>query len=165
MSGEIRNFFTFDLSSLSDAVVSATLRLTRFDYYSSADSEIYGLFDVSTDTAILNDTNGVNAAIYADLGTGVSYGEFEVFSTSDPNDVLTFVLNAAAIDAINAASGGWFSIGGVLLSPGSPSQDVEGLFAGSHKDDGVQELVLEVIPEPATITLLAIGALLVRKRQ
>ncbi|MBN1795779.1 MAG: hypothetical protein JW804_03830 [Sedimentisphaerales bacterium] len=160
-----RNFFTFDLSSLSDAVLSATLQLTRFKYLSTADSETLGIFDVTTDAATLNDKNGINAAIYNDLGSGTSYGQFEVLSTGSEDDVLSFSLNSAAIANINSAAGGWFSIGGAILSFGSPIYGgAEGLFGFSHEEDGTQCLVLEVIPEPISVLLLGLGALLLRKQ-
>jgi len=158
------NFFTFDLSSLDATVLSATLELTRFMYASSADSEVLGLFDVSTDALTLNNNVGINLTIYDDLGTGVSYGEFEVLSEGLETDVLTFELNASAIFDINVGKGGWFSIGGALLSLGSPMPDgTEGLF-GASNDTGVQRLVLEVIPEPTTFVLLGLGVLLFRRR-
>lgn len=40
--------------------------------------ETYALFDVSTDAATLNQNEGLNAAIFADLGSGTSYGAFDV---------------------------------------------------------------------------------------
>ena len=159
-----RNFFTFDLSSLSIPVISATLELTRFEYVSTAESETFGLFDVSTDAVTLNDNVGINLAIYDDLGSGISYGEFEVSSEGLETDVLSFQLNAAAIGDINAAKGGWFSIGGALLSPGSPVGDGTELLFGYSQDGGVQRLVLEVVPEPTTLSLVGAGALLLRIR-
>ena len=157
-----RNFFTFDLSSLTFPVISATLELTRFNYLSSADSETFGLFDVSTDAVTLNNNVGTSESIYNDLGSGISYGQFEILSDDLSTDVLSFELNAAAISDINAAIGGWFSIGGDLLSLGSPIRDnAEALF-GSSQDGGVQHLVLEVVPEPATLLLVGLGTLFLR---
>jgi len=131
---------------------------------SSAESETFGLFDVSTDAVTLNNNVGTSLSIYDDLGSGVSYGEFEILSEGLSTDVLSFELNAAAIADINAGKGGWFSIGGALLSFGSPvGSGTEGLF-GSSEDGGVQRLVLEVIPEPGTLFLFGIGVLLVRMR-
>ena len=164
-SGDLsRNFFTFDLSSLTLPVTSARLELTRFNYLSFAESEILGLFDVSTDAVTLNNNVGTSASIYDDLGSGVSYGEFEVLSEGLETDVLSFQLNASAISDIDTARGGWFSIGGDLLSPGSPVGDGTELLFGSSLDGGVQRLVLDVVPEPSTIALFVLGGLLVRKR-
>ena len=158
-----RNFFTFDLSSLALTVTSATLELTRFNYLSSAESETFGLFDVSIDAVTLNNNVGTSASIYDDLGSGVSYGEFDILSDGLSTDILSFNLNDAALTDINAAKGGWFSIGGALLSFGSPvGSGTEALF-GSSQDGGVQRLVLEVVPEPTTFVLLGLGGLLVRR--
>jgi hypothetical protein len=159
-----RNFFSFDLSTQNLPVISATLELTRFNYLSSAESETFGLFDVSTDAATLNNNVGTSESIYNDLGSGVSYGQFEVLSEGLSTDELSFELNAAALSDINAAKGGWFSIGGALLSFGSPvGSGTEALF-GSSQDGGVQRLVLEVVPEPATFLLVAVGGLFLRRR-
>jgi len=152
-----RSFFTFDLASLSLPVISATLELTRFNYLSTAESETFGLFDVSTDAVTLNNNTGINLTIFNDLGTGVSYGEFEILSDGLSTDVLSFELNAAAISDINATIGGWFSIGGALLSPSLPAA-----IFGSSQDGGVQRLVLEVVPEPATLVLVGLGTLFLR---
>ncbi len=159
------NFFTFDLSSLALPVISATLELTRFNYLSSAESETFGLFDVSTDAITLNNNVGINLTIYDDLGTGISYGQFEIFSDGLETDILSFELNAAAIADIDAAGGGWFSIGGDLLSLGSPVGDGTELLFGSSIDGGVQRLVLEVIPEPATLVLVGLGSLFLKRRK
>ena len=160
-----RNFFTFDFSSLTLPVTSARLELTRFYYDSTAESEIFGLFDVLTDAITLNNNVGTSASIYDDLGSGASYGEFEIFSEGLETDVLTFELNAAAIADINAGKGGWFSIGGALMSPGSPVGDGTESIFGSSQDGGVQQLIVEVIPEPATVVLVGLGVLLLRRRR
>ena len=77
---------------------------------------------------------------------------------------MSFELNSAAIFDINAAMGGWFSVGGSLLSLGSPMPSgTEGFFGGSN-GSGEQRLVLEVVPEPATIALFILGGLLLRTR-
>ena len=163
--GDHRSFFTFDLSSLSLPVISATLELTRFEYWSTAESETLGLFDVSTDAVTLNNNVGTNESVYNDLGTGVSYGEFEILREELSTDVLSFNLNAEAIFDINAAMGGWFSVGGSLLSPGSPMPDGTELLFGVSQYDRVQQLIVEVIPEPGTLFLLGLGGLFVRKRR
>jgi len=151
------NFFTFDLSTLTLPVISAKLELTRYMYASTADSEVLGLFDVSTDAVTLNNNTGINLTIFNDLDTGVSYGQFEIFSEGLETDVLSFQLNSAAIGDINAAMGGWFSIGGALLSPDPPA----GIF-GTSNGSGVQRLVIEVVPEPTTFALFVLGGLLLR---
>jgi hypothetical protein len=108
---ELRDFFSFDLSSACPAS-SVTLQLTRFD---QTDPVTYSLFDVSTPAATLNANDGVSQTIFDDLGTGTSFGSFSV-TTGAPEDVLSFPLNADGVAAFNAARGGFFSIGGSIGS-------------------------------------------------
>jgi hypothetical protein len=168
-----RNFFTFDLSALSlvgQTVISATLLLDPFNYESGGLSETIGFFDVSTNAATLNNNTGVNAGIFADLGSGTSYGSFVVPAyapgTSPGGVPLAFFLDAAALADIASSAGGFFSIGGALLTMGD-SPDAFGqerLFSNSsssHAPNSVQSLVIETapaeIPEPASLFLLGAG--------
>jgi len=159
-SQTFRNFFTFDLASLPGdfTVVSARLRLTRFQSSSeNEDFERIEFFDVSTDAATLNNNVGANAAIYADLGSGTSYGAFNVLgdrNSSSPSAVLQFPLNPAALADIESAAGGFFSMGGTLIS----DDGADFLFGGST-DEFVQELVVEAVPEPGSSGLLMLGLL------
>ena len=157
-----RNFFTFDLSSLTGAVVSATLELRRS--FNQSSSPTLGLFDVSTDPATLNNNTGTSAGIFDDLGSGKSYGAFRV-PDGAADDVLRFPLNAAAIADIQARAGGFFSIGGAILGGGF-------LFGGGggSEGSGIQRLVVVAetveapIPEPATVTYVLVGAAALLRR-
>ena len=158
--------------------MSARLELVSYSYLSSASSETYGLFDVHTDAVTLNYNEGTNPTIFADLGSGVSYGTFlverpppwiptpTIANSSTDSNVLTFQLNADAIANINATAGGFFSIGGTLLTLDGTTNYFgdEGLFGFSY-GTGPQLLILEVIPEPATLLLLALGAVLLRTKR
>ena len=141
---EFRNFFTFDLSSLSGTVISANLELKR-GVNAGETNHVYGLFDVSTDAATLNNNSSLNADIFNDLGTGTSYGTFNVpgtFIRSRDGGNLILPLNAAAVADINAAAGGFFSIGGALLNlSGSANAPVEQLILGGSGNSGIQRLV------------------------
>jgi hypothetical protein len=172
-----RSFFTFDLSGLdlTDVVITgATLSLTRGQYSSPNAFEPLGFFDVSTDAATLNNNSSISDAIYDDLGTGVSYGSFDVsaYNEADALLALTFSLNASALADITAAAGGYFSIGGAMLSPTRFATLFGGTSSlGGPAYVGPQTLVLETapraVPEPRTLLLLATGVLalgLVRKR-
>lgn len=162
-----RNFFTFDLSDLDPAlnVVSARLEVRRAGSYPFGipNTQTYQLFDVSTDAQTLNLTLLNDSAIFEDLGTGASYGTFDV--PSGPSaDTLTFNLNAAALTDIQAAAGGFFSIGGNIDLTGKDLTQDQALFVGSGSGtatNGIQRLVLEVtpIPEPGSLALLGLGAL------
>jgi FIMAH domain-containing protein len=146
-----RSFFTFDLSTLVNrTVLSATLELTRYTYVSPDPTETIEFFDVSTDAATVNNNVGIDAAIYEDLGTGVSYGAFVVNSyTPSEADTLTFTLNAAALDDIQAASGGFFSVGGALQSIVAGGSN-EGIFSSSG-EPRIHRLILETAPSAVTL--------------
>lgn len=110
------NFFTFDLSGLSEipseSVVSATLRINDTGSGQGPFPVIYSLFDVSTDAATLNANDGSSLGIYSDLGSGVNFAS--VLMASNPAGPFDIALNANAIAAISASIGGYFSIGGTL---------------------------------------------------
>lgn len=159
----IRNFFTFDLSSLIDIAVSARLELVRGTYSSTDASETLELFDVTTDPAVLNYNSGASSTIFNDLGTGTSYGAFvvEQYATS-AIETLDLQLNSAALADINSSKGGFFSIGGALTTIDN-SDELELLFTQWPR---TVELVVEtVVPEPTTICLFGLGSLLVHKRR
>lgn len=153
-----RSFFSFDLSGLNGTVTSATFEVTR--YYNQNASVTLGFFDVSTPALELITTRlkRQDASIFEDLGSGLSYGVFNV-QASGLYDVLTFGLNANALSDINAKLGsGYFSIGAAVLGPGF-------IFSGSSWEPGsggqgyTQRLVLEIspIPEPSMLPLLGFG--------
>lgn len=152
-----RDFFTFDLSSLSENITSGRLELQRYDSNSGNPTETLGLFDVSTDAATLNNNTGNNLAIYNDLGSGVNYGTFEVSTAGNGDEILSFTLNSAAIANMNAARGGFFSIGGSILT--------EGNLFGFSGGDGTQQLVVDTAATPVPfefspgLGIVALGAL------
>lgn len=157
-----RSFFSFDLSGISGVVTSARFDVRR---YNQSGSVNLSLWDVNTSAAALITTrnNVSNPTIFADLGSGSSYGIFSVTNGAS-TDVLSFTLNAAALNDINADIGlGYFSIGAALLNGGT-------IFSGSGSEPGntggasnfIQNLVLEVqpgtaVPEPASLTLLGLA--------
>ena len=142
-AGIYRNFFTFDLSRKIERVRAAMLILRRYEGLGDA-TEVLGLFHVATGDRRLNDNQGPPSdRIFRDLGTGTRYGRFTI-STSDRGPV-RLRLNRAAVADINAARGGYFSIGGSLLSIDG---DGERLF-GFSNGFGTQRLLVKV-REPAT---------------
>jgi hypothetical protein len=142
----VRNFFTFDLSSLSGTVVSATLELTRYRYISPDPTETIEFFDVSTPAATLNTNDGTSTTIYSDLGSGTSYGSFVVPRYTDSStETLSFSLNAAAAAAISASNPGYFSIGGSLTTVGLAGTEI--LF-GLSQGSGIQRLIVETADSP-----------------
>jgi hypothetical protein len=140
--GEFRDFFTFALNGLTGTVKSAQLVLRKFKGRGGP-YEKYGLSDVATAAPKLNANSGEDPKIFKDLGRGTGYGVFRL-STKDettPDDVFTLNLNANALSAIHKAAGGFFSIGGMLLS----LKNGGFLFAGSG-GRGQQELIVTTKP-------------------
>lgn len=142
------NFFTFDISSLSGTVVSATLNLQRYFGQSNLGNvtQSYSLYDVSTDAAVLNFNEGTNSAIFNDLGSGTNYGNYNVTVAGSDTEILNFLLNSSAISDLNnaiLANSDFFSVGGTL------------------------NLDSETVPEPASILgiLTVAGLGLSRKRK
>jgi hypothetical protein len=170
-----RNFFLFDLATLDLtglAIASATLEIRRYSAGVIDEDYVfdYELFDVSTDAATLvadhagplPDAEGV--AVYADLGTGSSYGSLAVDpDAGDGDDLLVFALTPAALVDLAAAAGGFFAIGGAIQNVASDST-IHGGSGGETmapppfvRDPGIQRLVIEVVPEPGTLLLVGCG--------
>jgi len=156
---DFRSFFSFDLSTTSGTVTSATFEVRRYDQFLPV---TLGLFDVSTPAATLITTRQsvLSPIIFADLGTGNSYGTFNV-NTGASTDILSFALNATALADINSTVGqGFFSVGARVLS--GPA-----IFSASNQEPGssdgqfnsVQRLVLNVqtVPEPNSLVLMFLG--------
>lgn len=150
----LRSFYTFDLSGepATGTVNSASLTILLGTTAPVAGTESIGFFDVSTDAALLNNNDisvdiVTSDAIFADLGTGTSYGTFSINTGQADTTELTFSLNADGIAAVQAGlGGGFFSIGGSLQSAGV-------VFGGV--DDAVK-LTLDVtaVPEPSSLMVL-----------
>jgi hypothetical protein len=140
----VHNFFTFDAGPLAGhTAVSATLVLRTGCFVGFDASETVGLFDVSTAPATLNDNTGFSQAIFDDLGGGTSYGSGVVPANRGAEASTRFFLNAAALANLNAAAGGFFSIGGAVLTldPDPTPFSQEGAFDCTG-DAGTQALLV-----------------------
>lgn len=125
----LNNFFTFLLTNLTpNSVVSATLRINTTGGGSGPFPVTYSLFDVSTAAATLNNNDGTNAAITNDLASGTLYGATVL--GGNPASPFDTVLSAGAIADINAAIGGFFSIGGTLTPANNVPEPTSLLLAG-----------------------------------
>ena len=151
-----RNWFEFDMSAISGEVTQGKLLLdvrpngVHFD----ALSETYTLFDIS----LGNQPNlgNVSTSIFTDLGTGVSYGDY-IASNADNGTTIEIILNSAALQAINAAIGGHFALGGAITTlNGVP--DWELLFGNSQiRPQNSTRLEITIIPEPSSALLVGLG--------
>ncbi|QSJ20749.1 PEP-CTERM sorting domain-containing protein [Nostoc sp. UHCC 0702] len=165
------SFFTFNLGTLAE-VSSATLQIKRYVGEGSS-THTLGFFDVSTSANILSQkSNNPNLDIYNDLGTGKNYGTFDVSTSGNSEEILSFDLNSEAIADINARSGQSFSIGGALLGDlASGDQYLFGYSGGWSTKVVVNANSGSVsnVPEPLTLggTVVAggMGWWLKRKRK
>jgi hypothetical protein len=121
----------------------------------------------------------MSTPIFNDLGAGNSYGTFIVDTTAEANQntdqILQFDLNQTALADIQNSAGGFFSIGGTLLSlPPQPIPNGVPLqflfFANSNSVGGVQRLIVttRTVPEPSTLGAILVTGLLAlcqRKRR
>ena len=157
--GEIRNYFSFDLTGLYGPVLGAALRIdtrgSAVDYFSPDATETYSLFDVDSATAV---GGSIGTAGFADLGGGASYGSAEV-SEALTGTTLQIELNAAALSDIVTAAG-VFSIGGAVTTlAGGPDQ--ESLFGSTAGAPYRVQLVLTTVEHQADLHLSAPASLAV----
>ncbi len=158
-----RSYYIFDLSSIDETVLSATLELRR---YNSSEGAVIEFYDVSTSpenlirsrtTTLLGTTYG---EVHADLGSGTNYGS-SVIGPGDTFDILSFELNAAAISDIDSATG-YFAIGARIATESVATLGLHA-FAYSNDETGgsfgstnyTQQLVLTTVPIPTTAWLLS----------
>ncbi|MHC4882648.1 MAG: hypothetical protein ACYTCV_08625 [Planctomycetota bacterium] len=105
------SFFVFDLTSVPPGSFSdATLRLEIEDYYGPNASESLTIYDVSTPISVLTSSGTNNVAVFNDLESGNSYGNFTVNRT-DVGSILEITLNSQALADISAATGGYLAVG------------------------------------------------------
>jgi hypothetical protein len=104
------SFFTFDLRGMAQTVQGAALLLEQESYFGSDASEQLSIWDVSTDAGTLEADGTRKTAIYFDLQSGARFGSASAFPGND-GTVLAIELNSAGVAAINAARGGFFSVG------------------------------------------------------
>ena len=107
-----------------------------------------------------NARDSVNSAVFDDLGSGQTYGSFQVLAGAQIEDVLSFTLNGAALAAIQASQGGFFSIGGAVqnLTP-----DTDTLLFAFGGGEGIQRLIIEIaepVPEIMNSGFALLAALL-----
>ena len=148
---------SFSLPASSGTVVTASLQLPLLRYpFQNPDQQTVGVNDVDTPLAsFVSSTSGVNG--YNDLGTGNPYG-----TVTGANEIHTVVLSAQAVADINAAIGGDFILGftNLTLNPLDPNGVDIGIYTNGLTANNPQ-LILEMtgcaVPEPAGITVLAIG--------
>lgn len=154
-----RNYFYFAIPTLApgESITAARLTLTGGTLnLEGTTTRTVTLWDVSTGI-------GQIGSAYNDIGSGVSYGSFQV-SRSDPVFGITSYnadLNAQAISGLTAAAGGLFAIGGTLdvFNNSVSRYQVFANTGGSAVNDGKTVLSLTVVPEPSVVHLVAATAI------
>lgn len=136
---ELRNFFIFDLSAVTGPVLGATLELYNpsnppdaGNGYNSPDSfETYSLWEVVTDVSTLTAGGSGLTGIFDDLGGGTAFGTIDM-TEADNGTIVSISLNHNAENAIVAAAGGLWAVGGAVMTlDGTPLQVVFGTANGS----------------------------------
>ena len=147
----LRSFYTFDLSNIKGNIVGATFRTTA----GAVSAVNLGLWDVTSDARTVNANIDKNAAIYADLGSGINYGNYVITIQSSIEKKLT--LNAQALEDMNATLK-YFTIGAAVSS---------GQFLYSSSGANFLDLEVSEIPEPTSLALFGLGlaCLLPRRRK
>jgi len=146
-----RNWFTFNLPTLTAPIISAQLKVNTFDYNSPQTSETYELRDVTTAVPTLTAGGSGLTGIYADLGDGAIYGSQD-YSNADDNLIRTIELNAAAISTLTAKSGQAFALGG-LLTTLDTIDNTEYVFGFSNPVPGDVQLILNTGTALPVVTL------------
>lgn len=160
---EWRNYFVFDLSSVDETIVSATLQLYTWQNLTSATYELreFGETGISSDALMSrhSEGNSEGITIFHDLGDGLIYGASEL-SPSNSFSTIQIELTSDAINNLDA-SNGLFVLGGKgyyhdFVSHSNGPQGAIFGYSDLHPDN---LLILETqsIPEPTTLLLLFCG--------
>ena len=113
-----RGYVTFDLSSLQAPATSAVLRFAALSWYGISPFDIL-FYDVTTNAAVLNQGNqDYVPGVFDDLGSGNVYARLALINyTGSGSDFsgsfqpIDIPLSSQAVADINAAQGGFFSVG------------------------------------------------------
>jgi hypothetical protein len=142
-SYELRNHFTFDLSSLTPgSATGAVLVLRNGNDWSYGPGGLYRIREVLTGAEALNLRTARPGSVYADLGTGPVYGAKRIVEATATGPVVRIRLNDTGVAAINAAAGGFFSVGGRLTNLDVDPQEGNSFLWLSSSSYGVQRLVV-----------------------
>lgn len=164
-----RNFFVFSVPDLPSQ-----------DYFFSADlyipvrsngitltllsSAIYEIRAIEGSITALTAGNGI--AAYQDLADGLLFGSAS-FTVANAGSNLKVSFNQSGLNALNAAQGLLFAVGGHVPAGEAVSSSQSLIFTGSHLSSA-PVIMLESIPEPsfaAFANLAAIFCLGCRRRQ
>ncbi len=154
----IRSFFSFDLSDLDGVIESAVFKVRRYTQTADGRLDLRSLA-APADALVYNRSTDA-AGFYENLGSGTNYASSTI-ALGASEDVLSFVLNAAALADINARVGaGYFSLAAGFESAGY----IFGFATAEPGFDGgnsIQALELTFkqadVPLPGGVALLGLG--------
>jgi len=157
---EVRSFFSFYLDPAllaNSTITGASFIIRKGESGGDATQETIGLFDVTSPLATVMHNVSSNFPVWTDLGTGTSYGTYTFPIGGNPDENLFIPLDSAAIAAMNAQFGSYFTMGAAITSGDGF------IFRQNPGALGIQALALEItpVPEPSTIALFvfALGIL------
>jgi len=151
------SFYNFDVSSLAGLDISSVeiiFEAQNGDYHSHDQNEILSIFDVHSHPGLAS-----SLSIFNDLGSGVLYGQTEVYGVYDtPMPEIRVLLSESSIADILANS--FFSVGGACRS--CTTKGRQNLWFNS-KLANAAKLQIQYpsgsVPEAPTFTLIGIGFL------
>ncbi len=153
---EVRSFFTFYLDPAllnNSTITGASFIIRKGDSGGDAAQETLGFFDVTSPLATVMHNVSSNFSIWTDLGTGTSYGNYVYTTGGNADENLVIALDGAALAAMNAGIGSYFTMGAAVTSGDGF------IFRQNPGSLGVQSLALETtpVPEPSAIVLLVLS--------
>lgn len=137
---EARNFFIFEIPTLSEPVVRAELVLfvtaPEDGGYVSPDATetlvFYSVDQFSVELLRRRDTNEASVAVFEDLGDGTEYSLPTVLSATNQNSEVTIELNLDFLAALTNHFGEAMALAGRLTSLRLYPEVMEFLFGYSH---------------------------------
>ena len=140
---ELRNHFSFDLSSLTPgSATGAVLVLRNGNEWTYGPGGLFRIREVVTGAEALNLRTARAASVYADLGTGPVYGGKRIIEPTATGPVVRIRLNDTGVAAINAAAGGFFSVGGRLTNLNVDPSEGNSFLWRDSSSYGVQRLLV-----------------------
>lgn len=189
----LKNYFVFDLTSLSDTITSATLKLYAGTYESVSPSETFSVRQIVDQVGALGYADalagglfatefdqpsdplvGIADALYDQIpgaGPGPAVLASFVISSNENATTISIILNSAGIAHLNSNLGTRVILGG-HVSTVSGTNSPQQVFGSTGPDIPGDDLLtptleLTLVPEPSMVVLLGAGVLLllVRRRR